>query len=644
VLIGAVFLIVTFRDIANLFGWPFSAPRAQICDNAAVFGLIILLSVSLALLWAGSVIAVAWMLTHPPRKTYAAAVSRGRPGDPGELSPARPFERWTFSSSGMNFPVWEIRGNLPDGGPIIVLSHGWADSRIGGLLRVGALAPLASRLILWDGRGHGEAPGACTLGTREVDDLLALLEQLPETSPRILYGWSLGAGVSIAAAARGNSIASVIAESPYRLPLTPARNVLRARGLPHRSNLRPAFGLLRAILGHELAEHAFDRAAHAAKLRCPLLVLHGHLDEVCPLDDGRAIAGSAGGRLTVLPGGRHNNLWTDPALADLCRDELHAFISRAVETRPRPWYRRAVSFAPPHSPTVDKVTLETRAASFTKRSIKTDAKLAGLLLVFSMIDLTTLEGKDSPEKVRSLCRKAIRPYEPDEQIMGMTVPSVAAVCVYPALVPIAKESLAGSSVKVAAVATGFPSGQYPLSLRLQDTHDAVNAGADEIDMVINRGAFLAGRYAQVFDEIELVKAACGPAHLKVILETGELETYDNIRRASDLAIAAGADFIKTSTGKVQPAATIPVTLVMLEAIRDCYLQTGRIVGMKPAGGIRTAKQALHYLVMLKETLGDGWLTPDRFRIGASTLVNDILRQVVRLGSGCYAAGYDFSEA
>lgn len=288
--------------------------------------------------------------------------------------------------------------------------------------------------------------------------------------------------------------------------------------------------------------------------------------------------------------------------------------------------------------------LEARAASFTKRSIKGEAKVRGLLLAMSMIDLTTLEGKDSEEKVRSLCRKAVRPYERDEEVLGFRVPPVAAVCVYPTLVPVAKEALAGSGVKVASVATGFPSGQYPLEVRIEDTRRAVESGADEIDMVISRGAFLAGRYAEVFAEIERVKEACGAAHLKVILETGELETYDNVRKASDLAIAAGADFIKTSTGKVQPAATLPVTLVMLEAIRDHFLRTGRAVGMKPAGGIRTAKQALHYLVMVKETLGDGWLSSDRFRLGASTLANDILRQILRSRSGNYAAGYDLSEA
>src|ERR1041384_7610889 len=234
--------------------------------------------------------------------------------------------------------------------------------------------------------------------------------------------------------------------------------------------------------------------------------------------------------------------------------------------------------------------LEARAASFTKRSIKPSAKLSGLLLAMWMLDRTTLEGKDSPEKVRSICRKAVRPCDNDEEELGVRVPSVAAVCVYPALVPVAKEELAGSGVKVASVATGFPSGQYPLEVRIQDTRDAVAAGADEIDMVINRGAFLAGRYAEVFKEIEEIKSACGAAHLKVILETGELETYDQVRRASDLAIAAGADFIKTSTGKVQPAATLPVTLIMFEAVRDHFLRTGRVVGIKPAGGIRAAKQ------------------------------------------------------
>ncbi|MFG0327465.1 MAG: deoxyribose-phosphate aldolase [Phycisphaerales bacterium JB037] len=298
------------------------------------------------------------------------------------------------------------------------------------------------------------------------------------------------------------------------------------------------------------------------------------------------------------------------------------------------------------SPTVDRVMADRRAAEFQTRSIKTSMKLAGLKLAISMVDLTTLEGKDSPEKVRSLCRKAIRPYERDEEILGERLPSVAAVCVYPSMVPIAREALAGSSVKVASVATGFPSGQYPLAVRLDDVRRAVADGAHEIDMVINRGAFLAGRYDEVAGEIRAVVEACGEAHLKVILETGELETYDNVRRASDLAIEhiRDGDFIKTSTGKVSPAATMPITLVMLEAIRDARLAQGRTIGMKPAGGIRHAKQALHYLVMLKETLGDAWLTPELFRFGASSLLNDLLRQLVKHATGRYAAQYDFSDA
>ncbi len=304
-----------------------------------------------------------------------------------------------------------------------------------------------------------------------------------------------------------------------------------------------------------------------------------------------------------------------------------------------------------HRRTVDRVTIDARAASFTKRSIKTESKLRGLLLAMSMIDLTTLEGKDSPEKVRSICRKALRPCEQDEEVLGFRVPPVAAVCVYPSLVSVAREVLEGSSVKIASVATGFPSGQYPLAVRVDDTRRAVDAGAHEIDMVISRGAFLAGRFDDVSAEIREIKLACGAAHLKVILETGELETYDNIRWASDLAIAAGADFIKTSTGKVQPAATMPVTLIMLEAVRDHYLSTGTVVGVKPAGGIRTAKQALHYLVMVKETLGGlsapapcPWMTSEWFRFGASALANDILRQLFKLKVGHYMAGHDFSEA
>lgn len=287
-----------------------------------------------------------------------------------------------------------------------------------------------------------------------------------------------------------------------------------------------------------------------------------------------------------------------------------------------------------------------RAAEFTTRSIKASAKGAGLRLALSMVDLTTLEGKDSAEKVRSLCRKAVTPDPTD-----VSLPSAAAVCVYPELVRVARAELdkseVGKRVAVASVATGFPSGQYPLSIRLEDVRRAVEAGASEIDMVISRGLFLAGARGKVFDEIAATKEACGGAHLKVILETGELETYDLVRAASDLAMNAGLtehDFIKTSTGKVNPAATMGVTLVMLEAIRDHYFKTGIRIGMKPAGGIRTSKQALHYLVMVKETLGDDWLTPGLFRFGASSLANDLLMQLARLRSGHYMSPDDFSEA
>jgi deoxyribose-phosphate aldolase len=282
-------------------------------------------------------------------------------------------------------------------------------------------------------------------------------------------------------------------------------------------------------------------------------------------------------------------------------------------------------------PTVDQVMVEERAAAFTKRSIKTSAKLSGLKLAVSMMDLTTLEGKDTPGKVAYLCRKALQPLEPRYE-----APPCGAVCVYPSMVRHARRFLGDSSpVKVASVSTGFPSGQFPLRTRLQETRRAVSDGADEIDMVINRGAFLSGDHAMVFDEIAAVKQACGTAHLKVILETGELVTYDNVRLASQIAMEAGGDFIKTSTGKVNPAATMPVTLVMLEAIRDYFYATGIRIGMKPAGGIRNSKQALHYLVMVRETLGDDWLTPDLFRFGASTLVNDVLMQIVKTVDGNY---------
>ena len=289
-------------------------------------------------------------------------------------------------------------------------------------------------------------------------------------------------------------------------------------------------------------------------------------------------------------------------------------------------------------PRVDAVGVEERAAGLAKRSIKKAAKLAGIRLAISMIDLTTLEGKDSEGKVLQLCRKALQPLPGDP-----SVGPVAAVCVYPNFVAAAKRALAGSPVQVASVATGFPAGQVPLAVKLDETRRAVAAGADEIDMVIDRGAFLAGELARVYDEIVRVKEACGPAHLKVILETGELATYDHVRRASWLAMQAGADFIKTSTGKIQPAATPGVVLVMLEAIRDFFFATGRRIGMKPAGGVRTTKQALHLLVIVKETLGDAWLTPARFRLGASTLTNDLLMQLVKEATGSYQSEDYFSK-
>jgi deoxyribose-phosphate aldolase len=278
----------------------------------------------------------------------------------------------------------------------------------------------------------------------------------------------------------------------------------------------------------------------------------------------------------------------------------------------------------------DQVAVEERAASLARRSIKRDAKLFALDLAVRMIDLTTLEGQDTPGKIAALASKAIRPDPADA-----TVPSVAALCVYPNLVPTAVEKVAGSSVKVASVATAFPSGQVPTHLKVAEVREVVEMGADEVDMVIDRGAFLSGRYAKVYDEIVQVKEASGAAHLKVILEVGELGTYDNVRRASLLAMAAGADFIKTSTGKLPQAATLPVTLVMLEAIRDVHHETGRKVGMKPAGGIRQSKQAVQYLVQLYETLGAEWLTPDLYRLGASTLLNDVLMQIRKEKTGAY---------
>jgi deoxyribose-phosphate aldolase len=282
-------------------------------------------------------------------------------------------------------------------------------------------------------------------------------------------------------------------------------------------------------------------------------------------------------------------------------------------------------------PGVDQVGADQRAALLGTRSIKTTAKKWALDVAIRMVDLTTLEGSDTPGKVRALSAKARRP-DPEDP----SCPQVAALCVYPAMVPVAVEALAGSGVHIASVATAFPSGQAPLGVKLADVREAVAAGADEIDMVINRGAFLSGRYLEVYDEIVAVKKACGEAHLKVILETGELATYDNVRRASWLAMIAGGDFIKTSTGKVQPAATPPVTLVMLEAVRDFREATGRQVGVKPAGGIRTAKDAIKYLVLVNETAGDDWLDPAWFRFGASTLLNDLLMQRTKMSTGRYS--------
>jgi deoxyribose-phosphate aldolase len=300
---------------------------------------------------------------------------------------------------------------------------------------------------------------------------------------------------------------------------------------------------------------------------------------------------------------------------------------------------------------VDETGAKERAASLASRSIKTDSKLWALRTAISMIDLTTLEGKDSEGKVLAMCRKAINPLPGDN-----SVPNVAAVCVYPNLIKSAKDAVQGTGVKVASVATAFPSGQYPLKLKIEDVKRCIKDGADEIDMVISRGEFLSGDYEYVFNEIKEIKEACvseseaqsqrtgkkHDVHLKVILETGELETFDNVRLASILAMLAGADFIKTSTGKVQPAATLPVTLVMLEAIRDFYDETGKMIGMKPAGGIRTAKDAISYLVTVNETLGEEWLTPELFRIGASTLLNDLLMQYKKQETGYYQSADYFT--
>lgn len=286
---------------------------------------------------------------------------------------------------------------------------------------------------------------------------------------------------------------------------------------------------------------------------------------------------------------------------------------------------------------IDHVGVEERVSRLNKRSIKKKSKIQALKLALSMMDLTTLEGKDSDGKVIQLCQKAKLPYAPMPDL-----PTVAAVCVYPTMVRLAKQEVKGTGIQIASVATAFPSGMAPLSVRIDDTKFAVDEGADEVDMVISRGAFLSGEYTQVFDEIAAIKEACGRAHLKVILETGELHTYENVRKASDLAMEAGGDFIKTSTGKISPAATQPVTLVMLEAIRDYYYKTGKKIGMKPAGGIKTAKQALQYLVLVKETLGAEWLNNEYFRFGASSLANDVLMQIVKQETGQYQSPDYFS--
>ncbi len=290
------------------------------------------------------------------------------------------------------------------------------------------------------------------------------------------------------------------------------------------------------------------------------------------------------------------------------------------------------------TPTIDQVGIEERVARFTTRSIKKESKMQGMKMILSMIDLTTLEGKDTEGKVKQMCYKAAHLHD---VIPGL--PTVAAVCVYPSMVKTAKDALKGTGVKVASVSTAFPSGQSTHEIKIADTTFAVDNGADEIDMVISRGEFLKGNYNFVFDEIVAIKEACGKARLKVIFETGELSTLDNVRKASDIAMYAGADFIKTSTGKISPAATMPVTLVMLEAIRDYYYATGRMVGMKPAGGISTSKLALQYLIMVNETLGADWLSNEWFRFGASSLANDVLMQIAKQTTGVYQSSDYFSK-
>lgn len=288
-------------------------------------------------------------------------------------------------------------------------------------------------------------------------------------------------------------------------------------------------------------------------------------------------------------------------------------------------------------PKIDKVGVEERVARFQTRSIKNESKVQGLNMILNMIDLTTLEGKDTPGKVKQMCYKAMHLHDSYSDL-----PTVAAVCVYPSMVRIAKNELLNSEVKVASVSTAFPSGQSPFEIKRMDTQFAIDEGADEIDMVISRGKFLAGEYNFVFDEIAAIKEICGKIRLKVILETGELLTLDNVRKASEIAMYAGADFIKTSTGKIQPAATMQVTYTMLLAIKDYFQKTGIMIGMKPAGGISTSKLALHNLVMVKETLGNDWLNNEYFRFGASSLANDVLMQVLKTKTGNYQSPDYFS--
>ena len=311
--------------------------------------------------------------------------------------------------------------------------------------------------------------------------------------------------------------------------------------------------------------------------------------------------------------------------------ESHTFTPLPINAIVKP------RISPSYSPPIDQVGVVQRANRFTSRSIKGDAKMQGLKMVLNMIDLTTLEGMDTPGRVRQLCTKALHLHDEVADL-----PPVAAVCVYPNFVALAKQELAGTDVKVASVATAFPSGHSSLELKLAEVQFALESGADEIDMVISRGRFHAGDFNYVFDEISAVKQACGSTRLKVILETGELGTFDKVRHASDLAMEAGADFIKTSTGKIKPAATMPVTLVMLQAIRDYHRRTGRQVGMKPAGGISKSKLALHYLVMVQETLGTAWLDNHWFRFGASSLANDVLMQIAKQQTGQYQSADYFS--